>query len=163
VCEAALGALVLARASDLVIRIGLRVTAVALVVLVAALVLGWARLIPVSLLLLGGAYATYLGVDDVAVDPAAPALAAGLVVTAELAYLSLEEAQGIRPAAGEVWRRAAFVAGLGLGALILSGGVLALADAASTRGLAIDLLGAMAAAAALILVVALARRPAGAP
>jgi hypothetical protein len=151
---------VLARSSDLVIRIGLRVTALALVALVAALVLGWARLVPVSLGLLGGAYATYLAVDDAPLDPAAPALAAGLLVTAELAYLSLEEAQGVQSAASEVWRRTALVAGLGLVALVLSAGVLALADVASTRGLAIDLLGAMAAAAALILVVALARRPA---
>ena len=127
--------------------------AVALVALLAALVLEWTRLIPVSLVLLGGAYATYLGVDDPVLDSTAPAFAAGLLVAAELAYLSLEEARNVRAAAGETWRRTAIVAALGVGALVGSGGVLAIADVAAARGLAIDLAGAMA--AALVLVVLL--------
>ena len=149
----------LARASDLVIRIGLRVVAVALVALVAALVLEWARLIPVSLALVAGAYATYLAVDGPALDASAAALAAGLFLTAELAYLSLEEARNVRVRAGEVWRRTAVIAGLGIVALVLSATLLAVADIASTEGLAIDLVGAVAAAAALVLLVAVGRRP----
>ncbi len=130
----------------------------AVVLLVAALVLGWARLIPLSLALLGGAYALYLSADDAALDPAAPVFGAGLLVTAELAYMSLEEREGIPAEAGEALRRAAFIAALGLGALLVSGGVLALADVIRTGGLAVDLLGAVAAAAAMLVVVALARR-----
>jgi hypothetical protein len=121
-------------------------------------VLGWARLIPLSLTLLGAVYALYLSADDTALDPAAPVFAAGLLVTAELAYMSLEERKAIPAEAGAALRRAAFIAALGLGALLVSGGLLALADVVRARGLAVDLLGAVAAAAALLVVVALARR-----
>jgi hypothetical protein len=59
-----------------VLRVGVRVAAVALVVLVAALVLGWPRLVPVAFGLLVGVYALYLSVDDAALDGTAPVFAA---------------------------------------------------------------------------------------
>jgi hypothetical protein len=121
--------------------------------------LGWARLIPLSLALLGAVYALYLSADDAALDPAAPVFAAGLLVIAELAYMSLEEREEIPAEPGEALRRGAFIAALGLGALLVSSGLLALADVVRAGGLAVDLLGAVAAAAALLVVVALARRP----
>jgi hypothetical protein len=128
-----------------------------LVVLVAALVLGWPRLVPVAFGLLVGVYALYLSVDDAALDGTAPVFAAGVLVAAELAYWSLEELDEVRAEAGESLRRLGFVALLGAAALLVSGGVLALADVARTRGLAVDVLGASA-AAAVLLVVLLARR-----
>jgi hypothetical protein len=80
-----------------------------------------------------------------------------VLVAAELAYWSLEELDEVRAEAGESLRRLGFVALLGAAALLVSGGVLALADVARTRGLAVDVLGASA-AAAVLLVVLLARR-----
>jgi hypothetical protein len=136
----------------------LRVVAIAVVALVAALVLGWSWLLPASLLVLGGLYATQLAVDDAALDTVAPMFAAGLFTTAELGYWSLEERERVRAEPGEGLRRAGFVAAFGLGALLLASGLLALVDAVRAGGLAVDILGAAAAAAALLSVVVLSRR-----
>jgi hypothetical protein len=141
-----------------VLEIGVRDAAVAVVALIAALVLGWPRLVPLSLVLLGGAYALYLAVDSPPLDVAASAFAAGLLVTAELAYWSLEEREAVVAERGETLRRLGFVAILGASALVLSGALLALADLARTRGLAIDLLGAAAASTLLLSLAVLARR-----
>jgi hypothetical protein len=141
-----------------VLEIGVRDAAVAVVALIAALVLGWPRLVPLSLVLLGGAYALYLAVDSPPLDVAASAFAAGLLVTAELAYWSLEEREAVVAERGEALRRLGFVAILGASALVLSGALLALADLARTRGLAIDLLGAAAASTLLLSLAVLARR-----
>ncbi len=139
---------------------GIRVAVVALVALVVALIFGWAQLVPLSLLGIGAIYATQLAVDDEPLDQAAVLVAAALLITAELAYWSLEERDGVRAERGEVLRRVAIVALLGTGALLVSASLLALADAVRTRGLAVDLVGALAAAGALAAVVLLARRQA---
>lgn len=138
----------------------MRVAAIALVLLVAALVLGWSSLLPASLLALGGLYAAQLAIDHAALDTFTPVFAAGLFVTAELGYWSLEERERIRTERGEELRRAAFVAMFGLGALLVASGLLALVDAVRAGGLAMDVLGAAAAAAALLAVVLYARREA---
>ena len=137
---------------------GLRVAPVGLFFLVGTLVLGAPRLVPLPFVMLGAAYAVYLAVDDAPLDPAAPVLAAGLFVSAELAYWSLEGRERIRGEAGETLRRIAVLAGLGAAALLASGALLALADVARTRGLAVDLVGAIAAAATLGLIAVYARR-----
>lgn len=155
---AALGVFALARGSDLVLQVGVRAAAFALAVLVASLVFGRPGLVPLSLGLLGAIYALYLAVDDPPLDAEAPIFAAGLLVTAELAYWSLEERDAVRAERGETLRRVAVVAGEGVVALVVAGGLLALADAARTQGLAIDLLGAAAAAAVLLVLARLARR-----
>ena len=154
----ALAAFALARGSDLVLRIGVRGAGVAVLALVAALVLGWPRLASLALVLLGGVYALYLGIDDPPLDVSGPAFAAGLLVAAELAYWSLDERQQVKAEQGEASRRAAIVAALGVAALLLCAALLALADVARTRGLAVDLLGAAAAVAVLLSLAALARR-----
>jgi hypothetical protein len=156
--EGGLVGLALAGAGDGTLEVGARLAAVALVSLVAALVLGWSSLIPVSLVLLGAAYATRLAVDDAPVDTKAPLFAAGLFLAAELAYWSLDERIAAKADAGEDLRRAAVVAALGLGALAAAGAVLAAADVAQARGLAVDVLGALAATAALLVVLLVARR-----
>lgn len=140
------------------VGIGLRVAPVALLCLVGALVFGVPRVVPLPLVLLGGAYAVYLAVDDVPLDPAAPVLAAGLFLSAELAYWSLEERESFRGEPGETLRRIAVLTGLGAAALLASATLLALADVARTRGLAVDLVGATAASAVLALIVVYARR-----
>jgi hypothetical protein len=140
------------------VGIGLRVAPVALLCLVGALVFGVPRVVPLPLVLLGGAYAVYLAVDDVPLDSAAPVLAAGLFLSAELAYWSLEERESFRGEPGETLRRIAVLTGLGAAALLASATLLALADVARTRGLAVDLVGATAAGAVLALIVLYARR-----
>lgn len=125
--------------------------------LVAALVHGWPRLVPLPLVALGGLYAAQLRVDGAPLDPAAAAFAAGLLATAELAYWSLEEREGLRVEAGESLRRAALVAALGVGALLLASGLLVLVDAVRARGLVLDLAGAAAAAGVLLALALLAR------
>jgi hypothetical protein len=144
-------------ASDDVVRIGLGMSAVAVLALLAALVLGWPRLLPASLVVLGAVYALYLFVDDVALDSLAALFAAGLLVTAELGYWSLEEREDVQVDPGEQPRRLALVAGLGLAALVTSAALLAIADAVEAGGLGVDLLGAAAAAAVLLMVVLFAR------
>lgn len=143
---------------DALLEVGFRVAAVALLALVAALVLGWPSLVPAPIVLLGGLYGAQLAVDDAALDAAAPLVAAGLLVTAELAYWSLEEREGVRADPGEALRRLAFVAVLALGALLVAAVLLALVDAVRAGGLAVDLVGALSAATALIAAVLFARR-----
>ena len=128
--------------------------------LVAAVVLGWSSLVPASIVLIGSAYAVHLALDDPTLDTRAPLLAAGLLLAAELAYWSLEERQNVRTEAREQLRRLTVVAALALGSLFVGAVLLAVADVARTRGLAVDLVGAAAAAGALLLLVLVARRPA---
>jgi hypothetical protein len=112
----------------------------------------------VALLLLGGMYGAQLAVDDAPLDPATPLVAVVLFVTAELAYWSLEERAGARTEPGELLRRVAVVAGFALGALLVAAMLLALVDEVRTGGLAVDLLGAAAAAATLIAIALFARQ-----
>jgi hypothetical protein len=134
------------------------VTAAALLALVAALVLGRSSLVPASLVLVGGLYGAELALDDAPLDAATPLLAAGLLVTAELGYWSLEERERVKADPGEGLRRLAFAALLGLGALVVAALLLAVVDAVRAGGLAIDLVGAAAAAAALLAVVLFTRQ-----
>jgi hypothetical protein len=134
-----------------------RVAAVAFVALVAAVVQGWTWLVPASITLVGGAYAAELAIDDASLDLAAPLVAVGLVLAAELAYWSLDERPGTTGDPGEGLRRAALVA---LGAavtLVLGAGLLALVDEIRGRGLALDLIGVLAAVAVVVTVVVAAR------
>jgi hypothetical protein len=132
-----------------------RVSAIGLVVLVAAIVRSWPVLVPVALVLVCGGYAAELAIDDAPLDSTAPVLAAAVLIAAELAYWSIEEAERVTGMPGEAWRRAVFVAALGLGALVVGSLLLVLADAVHQTSLALDVTGALAAAAALTLVVLL--------
>jgi hypothetical protein len=161
VAAGGVAALPLARTDDeALVEIGYRVAAVALLSLVAALVLEWAKLVPVALLLLGGMYGAQLAVDDAPLDPATPLVAVVLFLTAELAYWSLEERTGTGPEPGELLRRLVVVVGFALGALLAAAALLALVDGVRTGGLAVDLLGAAAAAATLMAIALFARQQA---
>ncbi len=148
-------------AGDLAVVVGVRLGALALLALVAALVLGWSVLIPLALGLLGAAYATHLGLDDPSLDATAPLFGAGLLLTAELAYWSLEERARVVSEPGEPLRRLGLLLVLAIVALGAGAGLLAVADLARAGGLALDLLGAAAAAAALFVFVVVARRAPG--
>jgi hypothetical protein len=138
-------------------EVGVRIGAIAFVALVAGVVLGWSRLVPVAAVLAGGLYAVELAIADAPLDVAAPAVAAGLLLCTELAYWSLEERTRWHGEAGDGLRRAAFVALLGVGALLTAAVLLALVDAVRARGLALDLLGATAAVAAIATVLVVTR------
>jgi hypothetical protein len=149
-----------ARADGTFRLVAVRLAAVAALTLLAAVVNGWAPLVPVAVALAGGAYAGQLAFDDAPLDVSAPAIAVGLLLAAELAYWSLDERQRIRGEAGESLRRVVFVAVLGVGAFVTGAVVLALADTVRGGGIALDLVGAAAAIAALatILVTAVSGR-----
>ena len=132
--------------------------AVAFLALVAALVLGWPSLVPVAVAVAGGFYALELAIDHAPLDLTAPAVAVGLLLAAELAYWSLDEREQAVGDPGEGLRRAAFVALLGVASLLVAGVLLALVDGVRARGLALDLAGAVAAAAVLVTVLVTARR-----
>jgi hypothetical protein len=143
--------------SEAALDAGWRISAFGLLALVAALVLGWSALIPVALGAVGSWYGLQLAVDDAPLDLAAPLVAAGLVVTAELAYWSLEEREHVEAEGGATLHRLAYVVALVVGTFVVAALLLMLVDGVRTSGLAIDLLGAAAAAA--VLAVVLLTRP----
>jgi hypothetical protein len=145
------------RAGGGVEHAGVRVSAVALLALAVILVLGLPSLVPVPFVLVGGVYAAQLAVDDVPLDAGAPAVAAGLLVAVELTYWSLDERDRVKSEPGDDLRRVAYLAGLGVMALLVATVLLALADAIRTRGLGMDVAGAAAAALALLAVFVFAR------
>ena len=134
-----------------------RVAAIAFVALLAAIVQGWSWLVPASIALVGASYAAELAIDDVPLDAAAPIVAVGLLLAAELGYWSLDERSRAPGDAGQGLHRTALVALGAAGTLLLGGALLALVDEVRARGLAVDLVGVLAAAAVLIMVVASAR------
>jgi hypothetical protein len=152
-----LAAIPVARASGSLQRVEVRIAAIALLALVAALELGWTPLIPVSIVAIGAGYAAQLAIDDEGLDGGVPVVAAGLLVAAELAYWSLEERDRVQGDGGERLRHVVFVAALALGALIVAAALLALVAAVRTTGLAVDIVGAAAAAVALFAIVIAAR------
>src|SRR5262245_35853268 len=102
-------------------------------------------------------YAAELALDDAPLDAAAPAVAVGLFVAAELAYWSLDERSHFVGDSGLGLRRAAFVAASGLAIVLAASGLLVVVDEVRARGIALDLAGALAAVGVLAAVVALGR------
>ena len=156
-CLLAVAAVPLGRGDGDFQSVGIRVAAVALVVLVAAVVIGWHGLVPVAIGLVAAGYAAELTIDNSPLDLAAPAVAVGCFLAAELAYWSLDERIRVAGDRGEGLRRAAFLALGGLVMLLVASGLLALADEVRARGVALDLLGALAAVGVLVAIVAAAR------
>jgi len=156
-CLVAVLALPLARGDDAYRTVGVRIAAAAFLVLVAAIVLGWSGLVPLAAALAGGLYGVELAIADAPLDVVAPAVAAGLLLSAELAYWSLEERVHWRGEPGDGLRRVALVALLAVSALLVAAVLLVLVDAVRARGLALDLLGAAAATMALATLLVAAR------
>jgi hypothetical protein len=115
--------------------------------------------VPASIALIGGEYALVLSVDDSSLDTRAAVVAAGLLVAAELAYWSLELRAEITDEPGSYTRRLSVLALLALGALTLSGLLVAAVDLAGRGGLAVEIAGATAAFAAVVLLWSLGRQP----
>ena len=155
-CLLAVMTLPMARGDDEFRTAAVRIGAIAFLALVAGIVLAKPAFIPVAAALAGGVYAAELAIADAPLDIAAPAAAAGLFLCAELAYWSLDESTRWRGEDGDGLRRAAFVALMAGAALLVAALLLALADAVRARGLALDLVGALAAAAAIATVLVFA-------
>ena len=124
----------------------------------AAIVLGWSPLVPLAVALVGGTYAVELAIDDAPLDVSVPVIALSLLFAAELAYWSLDERCKATGDVGQGLRRAALVALGGVAAVVVAGGLLVLVDAVRTRGLALDVLGAVAAVAVLATLLFSSRR-----
>jgi hypothetical protein len=125
--------------------------------LVATLAVGKAQPIAAVLVLLGAAYAVILVVDDPPLDARAAIVGATLLAIGELAYLSVETRSAVTEEADAVARRVGSVAVLALIALGLGGALLVVVDLLRTRGLAIELVGAVTAVGAVGLLVLAAR------
>jgi hypothetical protein len=129
------------------------------VVLVAfALVRGRAGLVGPALILLAAAYAVRLEALDPGLQGRTPLAAAALVAAGELAYLSISLRLPVAQERGLVAGRVAFAAFEAIGAGLVAALVLAAAGLPAAGGAAGDALGVGAAAVALGLVAALARR-----
>ena len=131
-----------------------------MVVLAVSLWLGWASGVAWTLALLAAEYALALSLreDDAGVDAAAPFYAAGLLLTAELAYWSIELRVPGRVDAALTLRRLATLAVVALGSVAV--GTVAVSATAVPLGSALlwDALGAAAAVATLAILARLARR-----
>jgi hypothetical protein len=138
-------------------KVDVRIAAVAFLALVAAVVRGWPVLVPVAIGLVGVGYAAELAVDNAALDLAAPAVAVGLFLAAELAYWSLDERIVTSGDPGQSLRRTALVALSATAIFVVGSVLLTLADEIRARGLALDLIGAAAAVGVLVAVLATAR------
>ena len=156
-CLLAVAAIPIARGDETFQRLDVRVAAVAFVALVAAVVRGWPLLIPLAVALVGAGYAAELVVADASLDLAAPVVAVGLFLAAELAYWSLDERIRTAGDPGQSMRRTALVALTAAAIFVVSSALLVLADEIRARGLALDLIGAVAAVGVLVAVLATAR------
>ena len=115
----------------------------------------WPELLPWALALLGAQYAAALLLRDGGIDALAPLYAAGLLVTAELAYWAVE--RGPAPTSVVLARVGALLA-LALGTAAVGSLLLAASTGSGEGGLGLDLVGLAAATAALGLVTWLAWR-----
>ena len=142
------------RGSDPFQEVGVRIGAVALVALVAGVVLGWAPLIPAAAALAGGLYAAELAIADAPLDVAVPAVAAAglLLCTGSATGRSRSGRAGSESAARACGGPRSSRCSVRLHSSCPAT-LLALVDAVRARGLALDLIGALAAVTVLATVL----------
>ena len=136
---------------ELVAAVGL----VGMAALVVALVGRWQELLPWAIALLGAQYAAALLLRDGGVDGLAPLFAAGLLVTAELAYWAVEQGPADRSV---VLARIGALAALAVATAGAGAALLAASEGSAEGGRFLQLLGLAAAAAAVGAVTWLAWR-----
>ena len=146
-----------ARGGDAFQAAGVRAVGLAFLALVAGIVLAWPALVAGATIAVGALYGAELAVADAPLDAAAPAVAVGLLLAAELGYWSIEERGRWKGEAGDSLRRSGVIALVAVGAALVAALLLSLVDAVRASGLAVDLAGAAAAAAVLVAVLLLAR------
>jgi hypothetical protein len=130
----------------------------AVAVLALGLALRFAPAVPVGVVTLASAYAALLGHEVDGLDTRAPVVAAVLFAIAELAYWSLELRGAVADEPGTYFRRVALLAIMLAGVIALGTVLLAVVEAVSAGGLAVELAGAVAAVTAVALVALAARR-----
>jgi hypothetical protein len=138
------------RASWPVVALGI----VATVTIVVAAAATRHEPVAAALGLLGAAYAALLVLDDPPLDGRAAVLGAALLAIGELSYSSIELRSTAPLDRDVVGRRIGWIALIALGALGVGGGILALADALHTDGVAVEVLGVTAALGVVGLLVA---------
>jgi hypothetical protein len=130
-----------------------------ILLLALLLLLGLVQLVAAPAALVGGAYAAALAIDGGGVDLAAPLVAAGLLLTCELAFWAHELRRTSPDEPGGRSGHAAWLSLLTLGALAVGTGLVTLVDVARTDGIAVEVVGAAAALGAAILILAVVRHP----
>jgi len=128
------------------------------VVLVVVLVAGLPLLVVAAAALVGGAYAASLAIGAAGTDTAAPLVAAGLLLSCELAFWSHELRTSSPDEPGLRFLRVAWLSLLALGALGVGAGLVTLVDVARLDGAAVEAVGAAAALGVAALLLGSARR-----
>ena len=105
-----------------------------------------------ALMASAGAYATLLAIDDPPLDTRVAGVAVALLVVGELVGWARELGSATRDEPGNAWRRPIWIAGIAMGALGITWTLLAVADLARVEGLGAEVVGALAALGALVLV-----------
>jgi hypothetical protein len=134
---------------------------VALLVLCAGLAARWSAALALGVALLGAEHAVRLSIGSGAVDPWTPLYAAGFLLTAELAWWSVEPRVPAWAEHGTAVRRLATAAAACAGGGALSALAVLASEAPLGGGVALELVGVVAAAAALAVVAAVARSRVG--
>jgi hypothetical protein len=132
-----------------------------LLVLGCGLALRWSAALAFGIVLLGAEQAVRLTTGPSRVDPWTPLYAAGFLLAAELAWWSMEPRVPAWAEWGTALRRVAVVAAACAGGSVLSALVVLAAGAPLRGGLALEVVGVVAASAALGVVAAVARSRVG--
>ena len=125
--------------------------------LAAGLTGGWSSPVGAGLALLGAEYAVFFAAGPSGVDLWTPLYAAGFLLTAELAYWSLEPRVPAWAEAAVLVRRLAVLLACCAGAAAVAAAMIVAAGASVGGGLGLELVGIAAAVGALMLVAAVAR------
>jgi len=129
----------------------------ALLALVTAIIGWWAAGAWTAQGMLGLLYLTVVSLRGPDIDPSAPAVAAALLVSGELAVLGRSLLDGLMLDARELSRRLLVLAGLGVGAVAAGWLLLAVSLTSLPGGMLTTALGAAAAVGAIGVVLAVAR------
>jgi hypothetical protein len=135
----------------------------ALVLLCIGLAARWSAALAAGIAFLGAEQAVRLATGPSSVDPWTPVYAAGLLLTAELAWWSIEERVPAWSQPGIVLRRLLVIVGLCAAGAALAAMIVVAAGSPLEGGVGLELVGVVAAVAAVAVVAALARRPVRAP
>jgi hypothetical protein len=125
--------------------------------LFGALLLARPEPVPSAIVLLGGGYAGSLFLGHPRLDIAAPLVAGGLVLVAELTYLALELRPPVVAEPGVLFRRCALVCAVGLGSSAVSATVLGAGALPIGGSLMWQAIGVAAAVSAFAVLARLAR------
>ena len=131
------------------------------VFLCAGLALRWSAALATAVALLGAEQAVRLATGPSGVDPWTPLYAAGFLFAAELAWWSVEPRVPAWAEPGTAPRRLATIAGACAGGSALSALVVLAAGAPIRGGVVLELVGVVAATAALAVVAIVARSRVG--